>query len=65
MKNNWLFVNMVKCCFLVSFLCFLVLWLAFCVFGKVAKVLKMLVFFSQFFGLLWGVLFLFIWVWKV
>ena len=42
----------------------MVLWFVVCVSGKVAKVLKMLVF-RQFCGILWGGLFLFIWVWKV
>ena len=62
MKNCGLFLNMVKCFWLV-FLGFLVLWLVFCVFGNVAKVLKM--FFPSFFEFLWGGLFLLIWVWKV
>ena len=50
MKNSGLFLNMAKGCFFVCFffqalmsLCFLS--------GKVARVLKMLVFFSQFLGL--------------
>ena len=42
----------------------MLLWFVFGVSGIVAKVLKCL-FFAQFFGLLWGGLFLFIWVWKV
>ena len=40
----------------------MLLWCLFGVSGIVPKVLKMLVFFSQFWGLLWGGLFLFIWV---
>ena len=63
MKNSGLFLNMAKGCFFVCFffqalmsLCFLS--------GKVARVLKMFVFFPDFWTL-WGGFFLFIWVWKV
>ena len=52
-------------CFVCLFSGFNVLWFVFFVFGKVVKVSNMLVFFSQLIGLLWGGLFLFIWVWKV
>ena len=62
-KQNGLFLNMAKGCFLVCFffqalisLCFLS--------GKAARVLKMLVFFPVFWAL-WGGFFLFVWVWKV
>ena len=40
------------------------LWFVFCAFGKVAKVLRMFVF-PQVLGLLGGVAFLLIFVWKV
>ena len=43
---------------------FMLLWFVFGVSGIVPKVLKMLVF-PSFGGLLWGGLFLLIWVWKV
>ena len=43
----------------------MLLWFVLGVSGIVPKVLKMFVFFSQFWGLLWGGLFLCIWVWKV
>ena len=65
MKNSGLFLNMANGVFWV--------WLSevvilkrfvFGVSGIVSKVLKMLVF-AQFFGLFWGGLLLFIWVWKV
>ena len=53
-------------CFLgLFFEVLMLLWFVFGVSGKVPKVFKMLVFFSQFWGLLWGGLFLFKWVWKV
>ena len=65
MKNSGLFLNMAKWCFCLFFEVLMVLWFCFRVSGIVATVLKMLVFFSQFFGLLCGGLFLFIWVWKV
>ena len=42
----------------------ILLWFVVGVSGIVSKVLKMLVF-PQFFGLFWGGLLLFIWVWKV
>ena len=54
MKNRGLFLNMTKRCFL--FVCFsglLLLWFVFSVSGKVAKVLKMLVFFPSFLGFVW------------
>ena len=61
MKNSGLFLNMAKWCFLGLFFEVLVLlWFVFGVFGIVPGVLKMLVFFSQFLGLLWGGLFLLI-----
>ena len=61
MKNSGLFWNMAKRCFLGLFFWGVnVIVVCFGVFGIVPEVLKMLVFFSQFFGLLWGGLFLFI-----
>ena len=64
-EKLWVVLNMAKMVFFfVFFEVFMVLWFVFCVSGKVAKVLKMLVF-LQFWGLLRGGLFLFIWVWKV
>ena len=44
MKNSGLFLNMAKRCFLVVFSGLMLLWFVFCVSGKVARVLKMLVF---------------------
>ena len=44
MKNSGLFLNMVKSCFWFVFEFFLCFVVGFCVFGKVAKVLKMFVF---------------------
>ena len=44
----------------------MLLWFVFCVSGKVARVLKMLVLFVfPVFWALWGGSFLFIWVWQV
>ena len=61
MKNSGLFLNMAKWCFLgLFFEVLMLLWFVFGVFGIVPEVLKMLVFFSQFLGLLWGCSFLFI-----
>ena len=66
MKNSGLLLNMEEWCFFdLFFQALMLLWFAFCVSAIVAKMLKMLVFFSKFFGLMWGGLFLFIWVWKV
>ena len=60
-KNSGLFLNMAKWCFWVCFFeVLMLLWFVFGVFGIVPEVLKMLVFFSLFFGLLWGGLFFFI-----
>ena len=65
MKNSGLFLNMANGVFWVCFFEVLILKrFVFGVTGIVSKVLKML-FFSQFFGLFWGGLILFIWVWKV
>ena len=65
-ENSGLFLNMAKrCSCLFFFQALMLLWFVVCVSGKVAQVLKMLVFFSQFWGLMWGGLFLFVWVLKV
>ena len=65
MKNSGLFLNMARRCFcLFFFQALMLLWFGFCVSGKVATALNMLVFF-QFYWLLWGGLILFIWVSKV
>ena len=65
MKNSGLFLNMAKMVFFgFVFSGFNVIVVCFCVSGIVAKVLKHACF-SHFWGLLWGGLFLFIWVWKV
>ena len=55
MKNSGLFLNMAKWFFLGFF--FEVLMLLWCLFGMsgiVPKMLNMFVFFSQFWGFLWG-----------
>ena len=62
MKNSGLLLNMAKGCFYLSF--FQALMSLYFLSGKVARVLKMFVFFPMFW-VLWGGFFLFIWVWKV
>ena len=65
MKNSGLFLNMAKWCFLGLFFEVLILKrFVFGVSGIVSKSVKNACF-SQFFGLFWGGLLLFIWVWKV
>ena len=65
MKNSGLFLNMAKWCFLGLFFEALIeLWFLFGVSGIVSKVFKNACF-PQLFGLFWGGLLLFIWVWKV
>ena len=67
MKNSGLFLNMEKWCFLgLSFFqVFSVIVVCFLCVCHSCKSVKNACFFSQFLGLLWGGLFLFIWVWKV
>ena len=60
MRNGGLFLNMTKRCFCVFLQALMLLWFVFCLSGKVARVLNLLVFPN--FGTLWGGLFLFIWV---
>ena len=57
MKNSGLFLNMAKGCFFACFVFQALMSLCF-LSGIVPEVLKMLVFFPSFFGLLWGGLFL-------
>ena len=64
MKNGRLFLKWQKGVFVCFLSGFNVIVVCFCVSGKVANMLKMLVVFPDL-GAFWGGLFLFIWVWKV